>query len=248
MIDGGIAAPRGEVTRRAGREVMDELEVAEAAADAAAREARRALHEKRKAELTAGVDERGKAEGRNCTSPDNAPPAGGRNPPTLRSRGFRRLWEHVPRAICRGWLEEILLWRDGPDDDLERRGEVDRLAIHSGIDRRGGRSARVARRSKSVPGSGRRVACRGRRRRAVRCRATAGCWVHAGVRASGVVRHEHDRGVAMRVAPVVHEPQFGCRRARSRGRPLPSPAASAPWSRGTSAVEPRRRRSRARRC
>ena len=37
----------------------------------------------------------------------------------------------------------------------------------------------------------------------------------------GVVRHEHDRGVAMGAAAVVHELQAGCRRARSehlRGR------------------------------
>ena len=48
----------GEVTRRPVAEVMAELEAAEEAADAAAREARRMVHEKRKAELHAGVDER----------------------------------------------------------------------------------------------------------------------------------------------------------------------------------------------
>jgi hypothetical protein len=48
----------GEVTRRSAAEVMDELEAAEEAADAAAREARRTLREKRKAELHAGVEER----------------------------------------------------------------------------------------------------------------------------------------------------------------------------------------------
>ncbi len=37
---------------------MDELEAAEDAADAAAREARRVVREKRKADLHAGVDER----------------------------------------------------------------------------------------------------------------------------------------------------------------------------------------------
>jgi hypothetical protein len=37
---------------------MDELEAAEEAAEAAAREARRTLHEKRKAELTANLDAR----------------------------------------------------------------------------------------------------------------------------------------------------------------------------------------------
>jgi hypothetical protein len=37
---------------------MTELEAAEDAADAAASEARRTLHEKRKAELHAGVEER----------------------------------------------------------------------------------------------------------------------------------------------------------------------------------------------
>ena len=58
VIDGEMKKLDGEVTRRPVAEVMDELEVAEAAADAAAREARRTLHEKRKAELAAGVDER----------------------------------------------------------------------------------------------------------------------------------------------------------------------------------------------
>ena len=48
----------GEVTRRSVAEVMGELEAAEEAADAAAREARRTLHEKRKAEVHAGVEER----------------------------------------------------------------------------------------------------------------------------------------------------------------------------------------------
>ena len=46
------------MTRRPVAEVMGELEAAEEAADAAAREARRVVREKRKAELSAGVDER----------------------------------------------------------------------------------------------------------------------------------------------------------------------------------------------
>ena len=46
------------MTRRSAAEVMDELEVAEQAADAAAREARRTLRETRKAELHTGVEER----------------------------------------------------------------------------------------------------------------------------------------------------------------------------------------------
>jgi uncharacterized membrane protein len=58
VIDGEMSKLGGEVTRRPIAEVMGELEVAEAAADAAAREARRAIREKRKAELSAGVDER----------------------------------------------------------------------------------------------------------------------------------------------------------------------------------------------
>jgi uncharacterized membrane protein len=58
VIDVEMTKLGGEVTRRPIAQVMDELDVAEAAADAAAHEARRALREKRKAELTASVDER----------------------------------------------------------------------------------------------------------------------------------------------------------------------------------------------
>jgi hypothetical protein len=48
----------GEVTRRPVDEVMSELEAAEDAADAAAREARRTVREQRKAEFDTGVEER----------------------------------------------------------------------------------------------------------------------------------------------------------------------------------------------
>ena len=48
----------GEVTRRSVVEVMAELEAAEDAADAAAREARHTIRAKRKAEVSAGVEER----------------------------------------------------------------------------------------------------------------------------------------------------------------------------------------------
>jgi uncharacterized membrane protein len=58
VIDGEMAKLGGEVTRRPVAEVMDELEASEAAAKAAASEARRALREERKAELTASLDER----------------------------------------------------------------------------------------------------------------------------------------------------------------------------------------------
>jgi uncharacterized membrane protein len=58
VIDGEMAKLGGEVTRRPVGEVMDELEAAEEAAEAAAREARRTLREKRKAEVTASLDER----------------------------------------------------------------------------------------------------------------------------------------------------------------------------------------------
>jgi uncharacterized membrane protein len=57
VIDGEMKKLDGEVTRRPVAEVMGELEAAEDA-DAAAREARRAIREKRKAELSAGVEER----------------------------------------------------------------------------------------------------------------------------------------------------------------------------------------------
>jgi uncharacterized membrane protein len=58
VIDAEMSKLGGEVTRRSVTEVMDELEVAEQAADAAAREARRTLRETRKAELHADVEER----------------------------------------------------------------------------------------------------------------------------------------------------------------------------------------------
>jgi uncharacterized membrane protein len=58
VIDGEMEKLDGEVTRRPVAEVMDELEVAEEAADAAAHEARRTLREKRKAELHADLDAR----------------------------------------------------------------------------------------------------------------------------------------------------------------------------------------------
>jgi uncharacterized membrane protein len=58
VIDAEMYTLGGEVTRRPVDEVMVELEAAEEAADAAAREARRVVREKRKAELHAGVDER----------------------------------------------------------------------------------------------------------------------------------------------------------------------------------------------
>jgi hypothetical protein len=58
VIDAEMYTLGGEVTRRPVDEVMSELEAAEEAADAAAREARRVVREERKAELSAGVQER----------------------------------------------------------------------------------------------------------------------------------------------------------------------------------------------
>jgi uncharacterized membrane protein len=58
VIDGEMKKLDGEVTRRPVAEVMSELEAAEDAADTAAREARRTIREQRKAELSAGVEER----------------------------------------------------------------------------------------------------------------------------------------------------------------------------------------------
>jgi len=58
VIDGEMKKLDGEVTRRSSAEVMSELEAAEDAADAAAREARHTLREKRKAEASANVKER----------------------------------------------------------------------------------------------------------------------------------------------------------------------------------------------
>ena len=58
VIDGEMAKLGGEVTRRPVAEVMSELEASEAAAEAAAHEARRTLREERKAKVTADFDER----------------------------------------------------------------------------------------------------------------------------------------------------------------------------------------------
>jgi uncharacterized membrane protein len=58
VIDGEMKKLDGEVTRRPVAEVLGELEASEEAARAAAREARLTLREKRKAELTATVEER----------------------------------------------------------------------------------------------------------------------------------------------------------------------------------------------
>jgi uncharacterized membrane protein len=58
VIDAEMSKLSGEVTRRSTAEVMGELEAAEEAADAAAREAPRTLREKRKAELHARVEDR----------------------------------------------------------------------------------------------------------------------------------------------------------------------------------------------
>ena len=58
VIDGEMTKLGGEVTRRSAADVMDELEAVEAAADAAAIEAIRTVHEQRKAEVHADVDER----------------------------------------------------------------------------------------------------------------------------------------------------------------------------------------------
>jgi uncharacterized membrane protein len=58
VIDGEMAKLGGEVTRRPLDEVMSELEASEAAAEAAADEARRTLREERKAKVAADFDER----------------------------------------------------------------------------------------------------------------------------------------------------------------------------------------------
>ena len=58
VIDGEMRKLDGEVTRRSTGDVMAELEAAEEAADAAAREARHTIRRQRKAELTASLDER----------------------------------------------------------------------------------------------------------------------------------------------------------------------------------------------
>ena len=58
VIDGEMAKLGGTVTRRSLADVMDELDASEAAAEAAAREARKTLHQQRKAEVTEDLNER----------------------------------------------------------------------------------------------------------------------------------------------------------------------------------------------
>lgn len=58
VIDAKMASLGGEVTRRSVIDVVAELGTAHEAADAAAREARRTVREKRKDEITADLDER----------------------------------------------------------------------------------------------------------------------------------------------------------------------------------------------
>jgi uncharacterized membrane protein len=58
VIDGEMKKLGGEVTRRPVAEVTYELDAADEAADAAAREARRTIREQRKAEFSAGAEER----------------------------------------------------------------------------------------------------------------------------------------------------------------------------------------------
>jgi uncharacterized membrane protein len=58
IIDGEMKKLAGEVTRRPVAEVMTELEAAEDAADAAAREARHTIQAQRKAEVSASVEAR----------------------------------------------------------------------------------------------------------------------------------------------------------------------------------------------
>ena len=58
VVDAEMYTLDGQVTRKSAAEVMVELDAAEQAADAAAREARKTLREKRKAEIHAGIEER----------------------------------------------------------------------------------------------------------------------------------------------------------------------------------------------
>ena len=92
VIDGEMKKLEGEVTRRPVAEVMGELEAAEDAADAAAREARRTIREKRKAEVSAGVERaRGQAEGEAARLLTRA--ASERSPPTVSRRASTFLRE-----------------------------------------------------------------------------------------------------------------------------------------------------------
>jgi uncharacterized membrane protein len=58
VVDGEMAKLDGEVTRKPVSEVMDEIELAEAAAEAAAAEARKVAREKKKTEITADLEKR----------------------------------------------------------------------------------------------------------------------------------------------------------------------------------------------
>ena len=222
VIDGEMKKLDGEVTRRPVAEVMDELEVAEAAADAAAREARRALHEKRKAELTAGVDERvGKLKEKlhvSWTTRRCLPASlGARACWLARRRRMVRTARTPLQAPCRGRSAGVAgrdpAERAGSDDELERW--VRSIASPSTCARpaRGGQLE-----SHGGPGPSRAWPARGVSRTTTpSCPLSsdlAGCRVHAGVRASRVVRRARPRSCDAG-GLVVHELQLSCRRARS---------------------------------
>src|SRR5512132_231857 len=104
--------------------------------------------------------------------------------------------------------------RARPDDKLKRRGELDRLAVYSGVHRRGSTHLETRR----GPGSTRALAStRGGEDDDPELPAVER-WPGAGrtrrVERVGVVRHEHDGGVAMRAAAVVHELEIDCGRTR----------------------------------
>ena len=106
LIDGEMAKLDGEVTRRSVGEVMGELEVAEDAAEAAAHEARRTIREERKAELSAGFEDRvGQAEGEAPRVVTAAPRAADRSPSAREVGGLRRLYGRGSRTRrARGWM------------------------------------------------------------------------------------------------------------------------------------------------
>ena len=138
--------------------------------------------------------------------------------------------------------------RAGSDDEVEWWGQIDRLAVHSGVDRRG----RCHLESRGGPRPSwsaawlRRVEDDDPELSAVECRPRAGCMGR--LERVGVVRHEHDRGVESAAGPGRPRASGRPRRRSARARARPSPAGCAPWRHGRSAAERRRRRSRARRC
>jgi hypothetical protein len=204
VIDAEMYKLGGDVTRRPVAEVMGELEAAEEAADVAARQARRELCEKRKAEVHANLDERWKAEGEAprlltrtaCRWPK---PADRRVSASLARLSTKPSRRRQARMVAGDPDPE----RTRRDDELKGRSELDRLAVDSGVHRRGGAHLETRRGPRSPrPLAGvRPVEDDDPELPAVERRPRPG--PARGIERVGVVRNKDDGGVEMRAAAVV---------------------------------------------